>query len=179
MESINDMCSFRESAQQAIDNACCAFAEKENMVRIARNVGIGSTVLRNKLNPSQPHRLAVDELVLITKDTDNYIIINSVLQQLNMVGAKLEPQSSEETLVKRALENSMFAGDLSRLALENGGEIRLPRRKRNELLKTAHQSVSNLVLLMNNLENKTQGVSPFLSMGLDFIVNGTPIPGIS
>ncbi|MFT6986907.1 MAG: hypothetical protein ACJAT7_002757, partial [Psychromonas sp.] len=75
--------------------------------------------------------------------------------------------------------NSINAGELARLTLENGGEIRLPRRKRNELLDRAHKSVNNLVLLMNDLENKTSGVSPFLSMGLDFIANGAPIPGFS
>ena len=66
-----------------------------------------------------------------------------------MVGAKVDPNVNQETLIKRALENSVHAGDLSRLALENGGEIRFPRSKRNELLDKAHKSVSNLVLLNN------------------------------
>ncbi|WP_028865056.1 phage regulatory CII family protein [Psychromonas aquimarina] len=175
MTTSSSMCSFRESALQAFDNACSAFAEKENMFQVATNTGINTTLLRNKLNPSQPHRLTVEDLILITKESNNYCIVNSLLLRLDMVGAKLDLQSSEETLVKRALENSMFAGDLSRLALENAGETRLSRRKRNELLERAHQSVSNLVLLMNDLENKTSGVAPFLSMATDFVItNGAP-----
>ncbi|WP_028864295.1 phage regulatory CII family protein [Psychromonas aquimarina] len=174
-EPTNEMFTFRESVQQAINNACFAFSDKENMQEIARNTGINSTLLRNKLNPAQQHRLALDDLVLITKDSGNYAILNSVLLSLDMVAVNVSREGEQETLVKRALTNSMNAGDLSRLALENGGETRLPRRKRNELLASAQQSVSNLVLLMNDLENKTSGVAPFLSMATDFVItNGAP-----
>ncbi|WP_026339368.1 phage regulatory CII family protein [Psychromonas ossibalaenae] len=175
MTTSSSMCSFRESVQHSFDNACCVFAEKENMFQIATNTGINTTLLRNKLNPSQSHRLTVEDLILITKESNNYCIVDCLLLRLDMVSAKLDLQSSEETLVRRALENSMNAGDMSRLALENSGEVRLPRRKRNELLKRAHQSVSNLVLLMHDLENKTSGVAPFLSMATDFVMtNGAP-----
>ncbi|WP_019615115.1 phage regulatory CII family protein [Psychromonas ossibalaenae] len=175
MNQSNTKGSFREAALHALNEACCAFSEKENMLKISANTGIGQSQLRNKLNPSQTHKLSVDDLLLITKDTGNYCIVNSLLLNLDMVAVKIDPQGCEETLVKRALENSMNAGELSRLALENGGEIRLPRSRRNELLERAHKSVSNLVMLMNDLENKTSGVAPFLSMATDFVItNGAP-----
>ncbi|MCE7556360.1 phage regulatory CII family protein [Aliivibrio fischeri] len=173
------MCDLREPKQNAFDNACYAFADSENMEQVAKRCGINPTILRNKLNPEQPHKLTVGELVAITEESGNYCIINSLLLSLNMVGARVDLNADQETLIKRALENSVHAGDLSRLALANGGEIRLPRSKRNELLDKAHKSVSNLVLLMNDLENETSGLSPFLSMSLDFVVNGAPIPGLS
>ncbi len=134
----------------------------ENMEQVAKLCRINPTMLRNKLNPEQPHKLTVGDLVAITEESGNYCIINSVLLSLNMVGAKVDPNADQETLIKRALENSMNAGELSRLALESGGEVRLPRAKRNELLSRAHKSVNNLVMLMNDLENKTSGVAPFI-----------------
>ncbi|MBL4829042.1 MAG: phage regulatory CII family protein [Aliivibrio sp.] len=179
MNANNSMCTLRESKQNAFNEACCAFSNSENVQHIARTCGINPTMLRNKLNPSQPHKLTVSDLMAITDASGNYCIVNSVLLGLNLVAAKIDLNADRETLIKRALENSANAGDLSRLALENGGECRLPRSKRNELLDRAHKSVSNLVLLMNDLENKTSGVAPFLSMSLDFVVNGTPIPGLS
>jgi len=179
MDSFDSMCSFRASAQFAFDNACSAFSEKENMLELSRNTGIKPSLLRNKLNPSQPHRLAVDDLLLITKDSGNYCIVNSLLLNLDMVAVHVDRTATDQTLIKRTLENSKNAGELARLTLENGGETRLPRSKRNELLARAHKSVNNLVLLMSDLENKTSGVTPFLSMGLDFIANGSPIPGLS
>ena len=121
------MCELREPKQNAFDDACYAFAASENMEQVAKLCRINPTMLRNKLNPEQPHKLTVGDLVAITEESGNYCIINSVLLSLNMVGAKVDPNADQETLIKRALKNSMNAGELSRLALENGGEVRLPR----------------------------------------------------
>jgi hypothetical protein len=174
----NKMGDFRQSVQQSLENAYCAFAGDENMLELSRITGIRPNMLRNKLNPDQPHRLAVDDLLLITKASGNYCIVNSLLLNLDMVAVHVDRTATDQTLVKRTLENSKNAGELARLTLENGGETRLPRSKRNELLARAHKSVNNLVLLMSDLENKTSGVTPFLSMGIDFIANGAPIPGL-
>jgi hypothetical protein len=175
MEPLNNTCTFRESAQKALNDAFCAFAENENMLQLADKTGIGKTILRNKLNPSQSHRLAVDELILITKESGNYTIINSVLRQLDLVAANVNSHGEDATLVKYALENSKLAGELAAQTLENGGEIRLPRRKAQKLLAVCNAGIANLVLLANDLENRTSGVSPFLSMATDYIVtNGAP-----
>ena len=178
MEPLNKTCTFRESAQKALDNAYCAFSENENMQQLAIKTGIGKTVLRNKLNPSQSHRLAVDELILITKESGNYTILNSVLRQLDLVAANVDRNGDDATLVKYALENSKAAGVIADLTLENGGEKILPRRKAQQLLDICNTSISNLVLLANDVENRTSGVSPFLSMATDFVIqNG--VPGIA
>ena len=178
MEPSNNTCTFRESAQKALDDAFCAFAENENMLKLADKTGIGKTILRNKLNPSQSHRLAVDELILITKESGNYTILNSVLRQLDLVAANVDRNGDDATLVKYALENSKAAGVIADLTLENGGEKILPRRKAQQLLDICNTSISNLVLLANDVENRTSGVSPFLSMATDFVIqNG--VPGIA
>jgi hypothetical protein len=178
MNSSASMCGFRDYTQ-GLDNACCAFSASENVEQVAKGSGINAKLLRNKLNPSQPHRLTVGDLISITQWSGNYCIVNSLLLNLDMVAVHVDRTATDQTLVKRTLENSKNAGELARLTLENGGETRLPRSKRNELLARAHRSVNNLVLLMSDLENKTSGVTPFLSMGIDFIANGAPIPGLS
>jgi len=175
MESLNNTGTFREAAQQALNNAYCAFAEKENMLQLSAKTGIGKSVLRNKLNPSQVHRLAVDELVLITKESGNYTIINSVLRQLDLVAVNVDVNNEDATLVRYALENSKTAGLIAELTLENGGEKRLPRRKAQQLLDACNAGIANLVLLANDLENRTSGVTPFLSLATDFVItNGAP-----
>ena len=90
------MCDLREPKQNAFDNACYAFADSENMEQVAKQCGINPTMLRNKLNPEQPHKLTVGNLTAITEASGNYCIINST-----------------------------HASDLSRLALGCGGEIRI------------------------------------------------------
>ncbi|MFT6928212.1 MAG: hypothetical protein ACJAZP_003862 [Psychromonas sp.] len=90
MECINEIGSFHESAQQGHDNACCAFAENEQILQLLHNTGIKSSVLHNKLNPAQPHRLAADDLVLFTKDSGNYSIVNSLLLNLDMISVHVD-----------------------------------------------------------------------------------------
>ncbi|MFT6987812.1 MAG: hypothetical protein ACJAT7_003674, partial [Psychromonas sp.] len=99
MEGITTTCNFREVALNAINEACCAFSESENMLAISANTGIKPSQLRNKLNPSQTHKLSVDDLLLITKESGNYCIVNSLLLNLDMVAVKVDRNSTDETLV--------------------------------------------------------------------------------
>ncbi|NOH82823.1 transcriptional regulator [Vibrio sp. 03-59-1] len=179
MNEIDSMCEFRGSKQKAFNEACCAFANSENMTKLAKATDMNATMLRNKLNPEQPHVLTCVELVVITKASGNYTILNSLLLGLGVVTAQIPDDANEETFIKRALENAIHSGDLSRLALEHAGTSRLTRIHKHTIIKKAQASISNLVLLISDVENRTTGVTPFLSMGVDFIANGAPIPGLS
>jgi hypothetical protein len=173
MECLNKTGAFRENAQKNYDEACHAFSTSQNLAMVSRFTGVKK--LGDKLNPSQSHKLSAFELGLITKASGDYGLVNSMLLSLDMVAVNVSQEGDEATLVKRALEHSKNAGELASLTLENGGEIRLPRRKAQQLLDTCHAGIANLVLLANDLENRTTGVTPFLSMATDFVItNGAP-----
>ncbi len=179
MEANDSMCSFRERKQTAFEEACCAFAVSENMQHLARKLDMSGTMLRNKLNPNQPHILTPVELIAITKTSGNYTILNSLLLGLGMVTAQLPEGETEESLLTRALQNSIHAGELSQTALDFGGGDRLSRTQRHGTIAKCQAAIGNLVLLINDLESRTSGVTPFLSMSVDFAMNGAPIPGLS
>ncbi|EKO3480479.1 phage regulatory CII family protein [Vibrio fluvialis] len=179
MDAFDSMCEFRGTKQKAFNEACCAFANSENMTELAKALGMNPTMLRNKLNPDQPHVLTPVELIALTKVSDNHTILNSLLLGIGVVTAKVPSDASEETLIKRALENAVHSGDLSRMALELGGSHRITRTQKQSLINKAHSTISNLVALVSDVENRTSGITPFLSMGVDFIANGAPIPGLS
>ncbi len=96
-----------------------------------------------------------------------------------LASAHIASDASEETLIKRALENAVHSGDLSRMALEHASNDRLSRVSRQTIIRKAQSSISNLVLLIADVENRTKGVAPFLSMGVDFVANSAPIPGLN
>ncbi|MCG6411121.1 phage regulatory CII family protein, partial [Vibrio fluvialis] len=77
MDMNTSMYVFLEGKQKAFDEACCAFRAANKVSAIAAAVGLDATVLRNKLNPEQPHVLTCAELVAITKASGDYTIINS------------------------------------------------------------------------------------------------------
>lgn len=174
------MCVLRERKQKAFDEVCHAFRATENMTNIANQAGMSPTMLRNKLNPEQPHVLSPVELLLITKASGNHTLINSLLLDLGVVTVGFNSEGSEEqTLAARALAANVHSGDLAQQALDLGGSTRLTRTHKQSLIKTAQSGITNLVHLITDLENRTTGVTPFLTMGVDFIANGAPIPGLS
>lgn len=174
------MCVLRERKQKAFDEVCHAFRATENMTNIANQAGMSPTMLRNKLNPEQPHVLSPVELLLITKASGNHTLINSLLLDLGVVTVGFNPEGSEEqTLAARALAANVHSGDLAQQALDLGSNTRLTRTHKQSLIKTAQSGITNLVHLITDLENRTTGVTPFLTMGVDFIANGAPIPGLS
>ncbi|MGU3845786.1 phage regulatory CII family protein, partial [Vibrio diabolicus] len=40
-------------------------------------------------------------------------------------------------------------------------------------------AIGNLVLFVNDLENRTTGFQPLMQMGTDFLANGAPLPGLA
>ncbi|XDF76858.1 phage regulatory CII family protein [Aliivibrio fischeri] len=179
MSDKTTMCDFRESKQKAFEEACYAFRGNENMTAIAESLKMSPTMLRNKLNPEQPHVLTCVEMVMVAKVSGDYTIVNCLLRGLGVVTANVPIDASEETFAKRALENSMHAGDLAKEALDHAGQTRITHQSKQTIIKKAQASIGNLVLLINDIEGRTPNAVSYLSMGVDFITSGAPLPGFA
>ncbi|EPA8367003.1 phage regulatory CII family protein [Vibrio fluvialis] len=173
------MCSLRSAKQNAFDEACCAFATNHNMASLARKMDMGETMLRNKLNPEQPHKLYAIELAWLCHHSGDYSIHNVLYSDLGTVTVALPPESEQKSFIERTLMNNALSGELSGDAMQMCTAERLPRSIKNRTLAKAHAALGNLVLMISDLENRTTGVTPMLSMGMDFLVNGAPIPGLA
>ncbi|WP_269747449.1 phage regulatory CII family protein [Grimontia marina] len=172
------MCVSCECKQKTWDDSCYAFANSTDMTKMAKLIGITPQMMRNKMNPDQPHELKVRELIDIT-NTGNETLISGLLLACDMVGAKLPKENQEATLAMRALLSSKHAGEISAVAIENAGAKHLPRTERETLRDAAQRNIRNMVLLIADLENRTAGVAPFLSMSMEVIGNGMPMPGLT
>ncbi len=173
------MCSLRELKQHAFDEACCSFAVNHNMSEVARKMGMSETMLRNKLNPAQPHKLYATELAWLCYHSGDYSIHNVLYKDLGTVTVALPKETEKKNFIERTLMNSAFSGELSGDAMQMCSAERLPRSTKNKTLAKAHAALSNLVLMISDLENRTTGATPFLSMGMDFVVNGAPLTGLA
>ncbi|MEZ8791387.1 phage regulatory CII family protein [Vibrio splendidus] len=171
---------FCESKQKSFDEACCSFANSENMEQIARDLGMKPGMLRNKLNPAQPHALKPVELIAVSKVSGNYTLINCLLLGLDMVAAPVLKEEDDKSMMERLLHNSANAGELSTWALEHGNNARLSRTHKQSLIQKAQAGIGNLVLLINDVENRTTGgLQPLMQFGTDLIASGAPLPGLA
>lgn len=174
------MCELRERKQQSYNAVCSDFALNHNMEELAKRIGVKSgTMLRNKLNPEQPHVLSPVDLALLCKESNDYTIINTLLGDLGLVTAAVPVEEQSRNFVERVLEHSNLTGQLSGNVLALYKESRYPRSQKRKTLAIAQAALGNLVLLISDLENRTTGMSPLLSMGVDFIANGAPLPGLA
>lgn len=180
MEQHIAMCELRGRKQQGFDAACCDFAINHNMEKLASRVGIKSgTMLRNKLNPEQPHKLDPIDLALLCKESNDFTILNTLFADLGVVTVALPNKEEQKNLIERTLLNNTYSGELSSDALAMCNTDRLPRSQKRKTLAKAQAALGNLVLLISEIENRTTGATPLLSMGVDFIANGAPMPGFS
>ncbi|WP_240205670.1 phage regulatory CII family protein [Vibrio sp. CyArs1] len=179
MNEKNSMCEFRELKQKSFDEACFSFARQENMEAIARELEMSPTMLRNKLNPDQPHVLKPVELIAISKVSGNYTLVNSLLLGLDVVTAPVESAEQAESIVGRLFKHSANAGELSAWGLAHGNQSYFSRTQKQSLIQKAQAGIGNLVLLINEIEDRTTGLQPFIQMGTDFLANGAPLPGLA
>ncbi|CEO41952.1 phage regulatory CII family protein [Photobacterium kishitanii] len=173
------MYAIPQPKQDAFYNAAIRFSERENLEQIAVECALKPQMLRNKLNPNQPHQLTVRELVIITKQSGNSDLVNSVLLELDLTAVKLPSMGEGKSPVMAAMTINSHAGEISRHLVEVETIQRLTRRKKNEIVSKAQAAMRELVLLMNDVENRCQASTPFMSMCTDAVMNGLPIPGLA
>ena len=77
------MFDYQVSKQAHYEEACRRFATKHNIKQLSADAGMSAQVLRNKLNPDQPHRLTVEELLTLTDLTEDPTLIDGMLAQLH------------------------------------------------------------------------------------------------
>ncbi|EMH4139844.1 phage regulatory CII family protein, partial [Serratia marcescens] len=81
------MFDFESSIHKHLDSACRRFALEHNLAELAPALNVSPQVLRNKLNPEQPHELTLSQLVTLTAITDDAAILDGLLAQLNCLPA--------------------------------------------------------------------------------------------
>ncbi|MCG9624204.1 phage regulatory CII family protein [Vibrio mediterranei] len=179
MDANNSMCALRERKQQAFDAACCDFVVNHDIESIARKLGLNGTMLRNMLNPNQPHVLKPVVLASISRASGDYSIVNTLFAEDGVVTVPIPNAQDDLNLLERVLKHSAFSGELSSDALAMCNAERLPRSTKRKTLAKAQAALGNLVLLINDLEHRTTGLQPLIQMGTDFLANGTPLPGLA
>ncbi|EMD1210311.1 phage regulatory CII family protein [Vibrio alginolyticus] len=179
MDINNSMCVLRERKQQAFDAACCDFVVNHDVEAIARRLELNGTMLRNMLNPNQPHVLKPVVLASISRVSGDYSIVNTLFADDGVVTIPLPKAEDNLNLFERFLKLNTHSGELSSDALAMCTAERLPRSRKRKTLAKAQAALGNLVLLINDLENRTTGLQPLMQMGTDFLANGAPLPGLA
>ncbi|OWF80042.1 hypothetical protein B4900_08420 [Yersinia rohdei] len=165
------MFDFSVSKHPHFDNACRQFALKHNVVELAANAGIAAQVLRNKLNPDQPHRLTVDELLRITEDPT---LLDGLLSQINCMPSVPVNEACPGNIPTYAL-HATAVGSIAAAAVQGNHKTAFSK---SALLGSVNTAIRHLSLIGLTVQCRIQS-TPALASTVDVISGLSAVAGLS
>ena len=159
------MFDYQTSTHNYFDAACRAFTKMNNLEDIAQALGMRAQVLRNKLNPEQPHKLTCEELMAITDHTEDPRILDGFLRQLNCQPSVPVNNATPENMHYCALTAAASVGAIAGEAVSTE---KMTAARRNQILDRASDAIRSLSLIVYSVESRFQSV-PVLAAAVDIV----------
>lgn len=169
------MFDYQTSIHPHLDVACRRFSLAHNLTELAADMGISAQVLRNKLNPDQPHRLTVNELILLTDITDDSAVLDGLLAQLKCLPAVPVNEAKPNNLPMHALSATAAIGIIAGEAISPAP---MTQSRRNAILDRANQAIRDLSLLVVSVESRFHTTS-VLASAMDVLSSCGVMPGLN
>lgn len=151
-------------------SACQRFAASHNMAEIAQRVGMNPQLLRNKLNPDQPHELTVAELIAITQASDgDETLFDGALFDCGLTAVAIPQAERAPSLPHQAIDLNAKIASIGQRALELTERGRITRSERNTLVSVATSAMGSLAILIHDVEARFQAI-PALACASDILV---------
>lgn len=151
-------------------SACQRFAASHNMAEIAQRVGMNPQLLRNKLNPDQPHELTVAELIAITQASDgDETLFDGALFGCGLTAVAIPQAERAPSLPHQAIDLNAKIASIGQRALELTDRGRITRSERNTLVSVATSAMGSLAILIHDVEQRFQAI-PALACASDILM---------
>ncbi|MCP3322859.1 hypothetical protein CF139_06750 [Aeromonas hydrophila] len=151
-------------------SACQRFAASHNMAEIAQRVGMNPQLLRNKLNPDQPHELTVAELIAITQASEgDETLFDGALFGCGLTAVAIPQADRAPSLPHQAIDLNAKIASIGQRALELTDRGRITRSERNTLVSVATSAMGSLAILIHDIEARFQAV-PTLACASDILM---------
>ncbi|MHC0435076.1 phage regulatory CII family protein [Klebsiella aerogenes] len=166
------MFDYQTSKHGHFNAACRAFTLAHNLEDVAVAVGIRPQVLRNKLNPEQPHQLNCLELLAITDHTEDARLLDGLLSQINCLPSVPVNNAVPGNMQLCALSATANIGAIAGQAVSTE---RMTTTRRNLILDRARDAIRSLSVLAYTVESRVSSV-PVLAAAVDIVTtNATGI----
>lgn len=162
-----DLCSTKHPH---FESACSRFAANHSLAEVARAAGIGEQLLRNKLNPAQPHQLTARELVAIYHATEgDETLFDGLLLECGLTAVAIPKADRAPSLPHQAIDLNAKIASIGQRALELTDRGRITRSERNTLVSVATSAMGSLAILIHDIEARFQAV-PTLACASDILM---------
>lgn len=159
------MFDFQVSKHPHLDNACRQFAQKHNLTELARKVEMKAQVLRNKLNPEQPHQLTLTELMLLTDVSEDAALIDGLLAQLHCLPSVPVNELAAEKLDAYVMKATAAIGQVAAGAVSTE---RMTQSRKNAFVDSVNSGIRCLTLAAMAVHSRIQS-NPAMASTLDAV----------
>ncbi|HAN1917054.1 TPA: phage regulatory CII family protein [Escherichia coli] len=137
------MFDYQVSKHPHFDEACRAFALRHNLVQLAERSGMNVQILRNKLNPAQPHLLTAPEIWLLTDLTEDSTLVDGFLAQIHCLPCVPINEVAKEKLPHYVMSATAEIGRVAAGAVS--GDVKTSAGRRDAI--SSINSVTRLMAL--------------------------------
>ncbi|ELY4195712.1 phage regulatory CII family protein [Cronobacter sakazakii] len=137
------MFDYQVSKHPHFDEACRAFALRHNLVQLAERAGMNVQILRNKLNPAQPHLLTAPEIWLLTDLTEDSTLVDGFLAQIHCLPCVPINEVAKEKLPHYVMSATAEIGRVAAGAVS--GDVKTSTGRRDAI--SSINSVTRLMAL--------------------------------
>jgi hypothetical protein len=159
------MFDYQTSKHAHFDAACRAFALTHNLEDVAATVGMRPQLLRNKLNPLQPHRLTCEDLLAITDSTEDGRLLDGLLAQINCLPSVPVNNATEANMQFCALSVTACVGAIAGEAVSTD---HMTAARRTQILDRARDAIRSLSVLAYTVESRLQS-APVIAAAVDIV----------
>ena len=159
------MFDFQVSKHPYLDNACRQFAQKHNLTELARKVEMKAQVLRNKLNPEQPHQLTLAELLLIIDASEDAALMDGLLAQLHCLPSVPVNELASEKLDSYVMKATAAIGQVAAGAVSTE---RMTQSRKNAFVDSVNSGIRCLTLAAMAVHCRIQS-NPAMASTLDAV----------
>ena len=137
------MFDYQVSKHPHFDEACRAFALRHNLVQLAERAGMNVQILRNKLNPAQPHLLTAPDIWLLTDLTEDSTLVDGFLAQIHCLPCVPINEVAKEKLPHYVMSATAEIGRVAAGAVS--GDVKTSAGRRDAI--SSINSVTRLMAL--------------------------------
>lgn len=160
------MFDYQVSKHPHFDEACRAFALRHNLVQLAERAGMNVQILRNKLNPSQPHLLTAPEIWLLTDLTEDSTLVDGFLAQIHCLPCVPINEVAKEKLPHYVMSATAEIGRVAAGAVS--GDVKTSAGRRDAI--SSINSVTRLMALAAvSLQARLQA-NPAMASAVDTVI---------
>ena len=131
------MFDYQVSKHPHFEEACRAFAVKHNMTQLAAQMDLNVQMLRNKLNPAQPHQLTWLDILTLTDITEDPTLVDGFLAQLHCLPCVPVNEVAKEKMPHYVMNATAELGSIARATISGETGTASGRRQAVESINSA------------------------------------------